>query len=469
VEETGGPPGRGVAFGRDWTQGNIFHNLLRLSWPMAVSNVLMMLGPTIDMIWVGRLGASSIAGVGVAGIAVQLVMGAMMGLMMGMRAMIARFIGAGDVDTANHVARQAFVISAVFAGIMAIVGSFFSRPILDLFGLEPDVVSEGAAYLRILFIGAAAMSFRMMAEGIMQASGDTVTPMGISVVYRLFHVALCPFLIFGWWIFPSLGVSGAALTNVISQSLGVLIGMWFLFTGRSLVFLGFSPSRMRLSMKNFRLDLDIIWRIIKIGFPALVSGIQRTLSQFFIMLFMAPFGTVAVAAHSINQRIEMILIMPGFAFGMGSGVLVGQNLGAGQPDRAERSAWLAVGLVEALMAIGAVVILVWAEGIIHIFNAEPELISLGAIFLRIAVAGYIVLGFMSVMMQALNGAGDTVPTMIVSMVMMWAVTIPLAYFLPKYTDLNVYGVRWGMAAGMIVGAIAYTVYFRAGRWKRKKV
>jgi len=226
---------------------------------------------------------------------------------------------------------------------------------------------------------------------------------------------------------------------------------------------------MRLSLKNFRLDLDIIWRIIKIGFPALVSGIQRTLSQFFIMLFMAPFGTIAVAAHSVNQRIEMILIMPGFAFGMGSGVLVGQNLGAGQPDRAERSAWLAVGLVESAMVVAAIVILVWAEGIISIFSAEPELVALGATFLRIAVAGYIVLGFMAVMMQALNGAGDTVPTMIVSMVMMWAVTIPLAYFLPKYTNLSVYGVRWGMAAGMIVGAIAYTVYFRAGRWKRKKV
>jgi len=299
VQETGGFPRRGPGFGRDWTKGNIFHNLLMLSWPMVISNSLNMLGPTIDMVWVGKLGAASIAGVGVAGIAVMLIMSAIMGLMMGMRAMIARFVGAGNVEGANHVAQQGFAISAIFAILMAVVGIFFAEPIMGLFGLEPDVVAEGVAYMRIIFVGAAAMSFRMMTEGIMQASGDAQTPMRITIFFRIFHVALCPFLIFGWWIFPRLGVSGAALTNVISQSLGLFISLWVLSTGRS---------RLRLSLKNFRLDPNIIWRIVRIGFPALISGIQRTFSQFFVMLFMAPFGTIAVAAHTINQRIEMMLL-----------------------------------------------------------------------------------------------------------------------------------------------------------------
>ena len=449
-----------VAFDRDWTKGNIMRNLLSLSWPMVVTNTLMMLGPTIDMVWVGKLGSASIAGVGVSGMAVQLLMGAMMGLMMGMRAIVARFIGAGDISAANHVARQGFAISAVFSLVVAVIGIFLAEPILILFGLEADVVAEGAAYMRILFVGSMAMSFRMVTEAIMQASGDTVSPMKITIGYRIFHIALCPFLIFGWWIFPSLGVSGAAITNIVSQSLGTAISFWFLFSGRT---------RLRLTLKNFRLDPGVIWRIVKIGFPALVSGIQRGLSNFLLMWFVVPFGTMAVAAHTVNQRVEMIMMMPAMAFGMASGVLVGQNLGAGQPERAEKSTWLAIGLVEGVAVIASVVILVAAENIVRIFNAEPAMVAIASNFLRIAVAGYIVLGFMAVSMNALFGAGDTMPPMVVSVLTVWLVTLPLAYFLPKFTTLEVYGVRWAMVAGMVVPGVALTIYFKLGRWKYKKV
>jgi len=181
---------------RDWTKGSIIRNLWSLSWPMIVSNSLNMLGPTIDMIWVGRLGAASVAGVGVAGIAVMMVMSMMMGLFMGLRAMVARFVGAGDNRGAIHVARQAFAISAVFSIVMAATGIFLAEQILILMGLEADVIAQGAAYMRILFVGVVVMSFRMVTEAIMHASGDTVIPMRIVIFFRLFHVALCPFQAF---------------------------------------------------------------------------------------------------------------------------------------------------------------------------------------------------------------------------------------------------------------------------------
>ncbi len=448
------------AFDRDWTKGNILRNLLLLSWPMLISNTLMMLGPTIDMVWVGKLGSASIAGVGVAGVAVMLVMVAMMGLIMGMRAMVARFVGAGDLPAANQVVGQAFILSATLSLVIAAVGVFFTEAILGLFGLEAAVVTQGAAYMRIQFLGQAAMAFRIMSDGVMQASGDTMTPMKQSVIYRLFHVVLCPFLIFGWWIFPRMGVSGAAITSVISQTLGTMLGLWVLFTGRS---------RLRLNLENFRLDLNIMWRMVRIGLPALVSGIQRVFSQFFLMYFMAPFGTLAVAAHSINQRIEMVLVMPAMAFGMAAGVLVGQNLGAVQPERAEKSVWLAVGLVEGIMVIISAAILLWAEGVACLFSPEPALVELAATFIRISVAGFILLGLMFVLMQSLSGAGDTMPTMIVSVVTVWAVVLPLAYFLPKITELGMYGIRWAIVSEMVVGAIIFTIYFQTGRWKRKKI
>ena len=492
--EVGGAPGgygggRG-AFGKDWTQGSIAGNLLRLSWPMVITSTLMMLGPTIDMIWVGKLGSASVAGVGVAGIAVQLTMGAIMGLAMGMRALIARFIGAGDTDSANQVAQQGFVISGGFAVLLAVIGIFLTEQILGIFGLEPDVMVEGVAYLRIQVIGIAAVSFRIVVESVMQASGDAVTPMVTATMYRLVHVALCPFLIFGWWVFPQLGVSGAALTTVISQSLGVALALWYLLNGRSLTFIGRSgrdeagrptgsryfwwiprnrPSRMRSSFRNFRFDTNIIWRIIKIGAPAMVSGMQRTFSQFVLMLFVSPFGRFALAAHTIVQRVEMILFIPGMAFGQAAGVLAGQNLGAAKPERAERSAWMSLLISEGFLITCSLVLLAWPAQVVSIINSEPELLEIAITYVRIAVTGYVVMGFTSTLMSVLSGAGDTVPPMIFSLITAWVVQLPLAYFLPKVGDLGVFGVRWAMSAGFVVGSVLFLAYFRTGRWKQKRV
>jgi len=460
MEEAGGSTRRRAAPERDWTQGSIVGNLWFLSWPMIVTSSLNIIGPTIDMIWVGKLGAASIAGVGVAGMAVQLVSMAKMGLVTGVRALVARFVGAGDTESANHVCQQAFVISAGFSAAMVTIGIFLAEPILRLLGVEPDVVTEGAAYMRIMFVGAAAMSFRMMSEGIMQASGDAVTPMRVGIFFRFFHVALCPFVIFGWWIFPRMGVSGAAMTNVISQSLGLALLLWILFTGRT---------RLQLTLRNFRLDFGIIWRAVKVGIPAAVMSMQMTIGNLVLMWIIVRFGTLAVAAHTICQRVEGFVHMPSGGLGQAAGVLAGQNLGAGQPERAVRSGWLAMGLVEAVMVIGSVAILLWAESLVRVFNPEPGLVEVTSNFLRIATAGYLFFGIAIVVMQCLNGAGDTMPPMIVALIMMWVFQLPLAYFLSQMTNLGVYGVRWAMVAGFVWAAVAAATYFRLGRWKRKRI
>jgi len=412
------------------------------------------------MVWIGKLGVASIAGVGVASMAVMLITSARMGLTAGTKAIISRFIGADDASGANHVAQQAFVISGGYVIVVALIGILFTEPILSLFGLEADVIAEGAAYMRIMFIGAIAMSFRMTAETIMQSSGDSVTPMRITVSFRIFHAALAPFLIFGWWIFPRFGVSGAALTNVISESLGVVVGLWILFTGRS---------RLHLTMRYFRLDLGIIWRILKIGIPASIMTMERTFANIVLMWFMAPFGTLAVAGHTLVQRVQAVLRMPSMGMGNASGVLVGQNLGADQPERAERSGWLAAGVAQVFTLSVSLAILLWAESIIRIFNSQPEVVEVASIFLRIHAAGFLLMGFYFVLQHSISGAGDTMPPMLITLLNFWLVQIPLAFLLPRFTNLGVYGVRWAMVAGAISGAIAYLVYFKVGWWKRKKV
>ncbi|MFC1909614.1 MATE family efflux transporter [Chloroflexota bacterium] len=427
---------------------------------MIVGNSLNLLGPVIDMVWVGKLGAAAIAGVGVAGMAVMLITSARMGLTQGTRALVARFIGAEDTDGANHVGQQAFVISSGYVIIVASIGILFAEPIIRLFGLQADVVAEGAAYIRIMFIGSIAMSFRMMAEAIMQASGDTVTPMRITVFYRIFHATLAPFLIFGWWIFPRLGVSGAAMTNVISQSLGGAIGFWILFSGRT---------RSRLTVRKFRFDLSMILRILKIGVPAAIMTMERTFGNIMLIWLMAPFGTLAVAGHTLIDRIQAVLRMPCMGLGVGAGVLAGQNLGARQPDRAEKSGWLAAGLAEGFTIIASLVILLWAENIIRVFNSEPDVVELASVFLRMHAAAYLVMGFYFVLQHCISGAGDTLPPMLITLLNLWLVQLPLAFVLSRYTNLGMYGVQWAMVVGVITGAAAYIIYFKVGRWKYKKV
>ena len=427
---------------------------------MTVGSTLNTLGPTIDMIWVGKLGSAAIAGVGVSGMIVMLMNSARMGLQTGTRALVARFVGAGDAEGANHVAQQAFVISAAFSVAMAVIGILLAETILRAFGVEPEVVREGSAYMRIMFVGAVAMSFRMMAEGIMQASGDTVTPMRISIAFRLVHVVLCPFLIFGWWIFPRLEVSGAAITNVISQSLGVTIGLWVLFTGRS---------RLRLTMKNFRLDPRTIWRIVRIGIPATITGVERTFANVVLVKFIVPFGTAAVAAHTVCQRVTNFLHMPGMGLGRGAGVLAAQNLGAKLPQRAERTSWIAAGLYTGVMVIGSIVVWLWAENIVRIFNTEPEVVEITSAFLRIAIGSFLVFGVVMVLSESLNGVGDTMVPMITTLLTMWGMQVPLAYFLPRITPLGVYGIRWAIVAAIVMRAVIYSTYFKSGRWKRKRV
>ena len=447
------------SFSRDWTEGSIVRNLWSLSWPMMISSSLMTLGPTIDMIWIGKLGSTSMAAVGVSGMAVMVANSLIMGVFAGLRAMVARYVGAGDIRGANHVTQQAFTLGAALAAFMAIIGVFFSEQILTLLGVEADVIELGAAYMRIQFIGMITMSVLRISEASMQASGDSVTPMRIAIFFRLLHLGLSPAFIFGLWIFPEMGIRGAALAGVITQGIGGGIGLWFLMTGRT---------RMKLTFRNFGVNPGIIWRLVKIGIPASITGMGRSFANLLLVTFISPFGTIAVAAHSLMQRVDGFVNMPATGFGVGAGVLVGQNLGAGKPDRAERSGWTAAVIFTTIMVFGSLFIWFFSPHIIRIFNSEPELVEIGTAFLHIQIVSYLVFGCTVVLSQSLNGAGDTMIPMIVTLFTMCFVQLPMAYLFTR-TSIGAAGVRWGVVSGMAVRTVIYTTYFKKGRWKRKKL
>jgi putative MATE family efflux protein len=446
---------------RDWTTGSITRNLFALSWPMVLTEFLYTFGISVDMIWVGRLGQVAMAGIGVAGLFAGFQMMIMTGLSIGTRAVVARFMGAGDIEGANHAAQQAFVISIIYAVIMSAAGVLMAEPVLKLMGFAPGVVASGASYMRIMFgLGSVTVAFWYMGYSIIQASGDALTPMWIIIFYRLLHFPLAYALVLGAWGFPNMGSDGAALANVLSRGVGAVLVLAVLYSGRS---------RLRLTMRGFRVDFDMMWRMVRIGLPALVMNVQRSASMIFVAKFVAPFGTTAVAAHSVAQRVDMVLVPACMGLGMSSGVLVGQNLGAGQPGRAERSARQAAALAAVLMVVAGIVVALYAESIVRIFSQEGDVVALTSTFLRISATGYILLGPGQVLMQSLAGAGDTIPPMVFSVITAWLIQLPLAYFLPQVGDLGVKGVRWGLVAGVIFQGLAAAAYFQLGRWKGKQV
>jgi putative MATE family efflux protein len=452
--------GEKIAQGKDWTKGPIARNLLLLSWPMVIMEGVWIVSQLLDMMWVGRIGPDSIAGVGIANTFLTLVYSVDMGMIVGVRAMIARYAGAGDIKGANHITAQAMLFAFCWGLLVTLIGVFLAGPILSIFGAEATVLREGTAYIRLMLAGW--VFFEVLVFGLyaIQAAGDTVTPMLIESAMRVIHMTFCPFLVLGLWFFPRLGVTGAALSNVGAQTLGCLAIIWIVFGGKS---------RLKVKIKDLRFAPGTMWRLLKIGVPALMMNLQNALGSNLLMRLVVPFGTVAVAAQSLTSRVEMFLFVPGLGLGTGVGVMTGQNLGANQVKRVSKTAWVAVGFVQAFMVICCVIILIWAEGILGIFTQDRSVVEMGAMFLRISTSAYFVMSISQIMQSCVSGAGDTVPIMVISIAVIWAVQLPLAFLLSRITGLEVFGIRWAMAAGMGFSTIAYLIYYLSGKWKTKKI
>jgi len=458
--DSAGIPAKKAAFGRDWTKGSTIRNLFSLSWPITVSATIYMVGGLVDMLWVGRLGSTAMAAVGTAGMALWMGLAAVMCLTVGARALIARFIGAEDMEGANHVARQALLVAGVYGLAIATLSAAFAGPILGLFGVDESVVAEGTVYLRICAASALPSSVWMVLEAAMQASGDVVRPMLMTISSKAVHMCIEPVLIFGWAFVPAMGIRGAAVTIAIAESVGMAAGLFIMLTGRT---------RLRLTLRGIAIDPKTMWRIIRIGIPALLMNVQGNFAGVMFMRLTAPFGTLAVAAQSLYMKIEQIALAPMMGFGMAAAVLVGQNLGARQPQRAERSGWLAVGLAEAIMVGLSLALIIFARQIVGLFDTEPGLTAIAVPFLRIAAAGYALTVAGNILQNCCNGAGDTLPPTLGTLFTTWAVQIPFALLLPNVGDLGVLGIRWAMVIGWGVSAAIFVVYFRLGRWKRKRV
>jgi putative MATE family efflux protein len=448
------------SFQRDLTQGSIVKNLLQLSWPMIVMEATYMVSQIWDMYWVGKAGgSSSIAAIGIANLIMMLISTVDMTLISGARAMISRFIGARDFESAKKVAGQTYIMAVIWGLLITLFGSFFIRDVLGIFGMEQQVIEEAVKFMRVFFAGWISLELLIMSLYIIQSTGDSFIPMLIEIFMRIVHMIFTPLLVLGIG-FPAMGISGAALSNVLGQTLGAIAGLVILFGGFT---------RMKLSLRDFKFIPSMMWREIKIGFWSMLQMLQYNISMLVVMKILVPFGTQALAADRIVGNIQGFVITPNMGLGGGVAVLVGQNLGAQQPERARKSALLGAGILTGFLLICGIVILIWAESLVAVFDQDPQVIATGAAFMRIATLGYLVMGVNTALQNCIAGAGDTLPNMLISLGMIWVVQIPLTYLLANFTDLGVNGIRWAMVISLFVGAAAYFLYFQSGRWKRKRV
>jgi len=443
---------------RDLTEGGIIRNIWYLALPMMGGNLLQNAFNIVDTIFVGKLGPSAIAAVGMSGIILHFVFVIIIGISTGTVALVARFIGAKKVPEAEQVAMQSLLLGVFCYAVVVALGYPLAPLMLRALGAAEEVVVPGTTYMRIIFIGAFTMILSMLAGAVLRAAGDAITPLKILVVSTLLNIGLDPLLIFGLWGFPRLGVAGSALATAISRGIGAGILLWIVLRGRTIV---------RFRIAHVRVDFSMMGRIVRIGIFASVQAILRNLGGVVLTRLVAVYGTFAVAAYVVGMRLQMIVMMPGFALAMAVSTLVGQNLGANKPERAEQTAWITTGLGFGIMTFCGVLYIVFAPGLIRVFNAHPDVVRIGTRYLYILAGTLGFIGLSIILGRALNGAGDTLSPMVITGIGL--LVLRLGFCLLFSWKLDLMGIWFGVAASTVIQGVMMGVWFRRGRWKVQRV
>ena len=442
------------------TEGSLVHGIRNLAVPMLVGAILQNLQSLINLFWVGRLGPTAVAAVAMAGTILMILFPMLMGLSTGTLALVARAVGAHRWDDAGEAASQSIILSAILGVLTGLVGWHYSDHLFRLLGAEPDVVAAGEAYMRIAMLGSFTGFVLFICSAALQGAGDTVRPMYIMAISNVLNIGLDPLFIFGIGPFPRMGVSGAALASVISQTVAAIAAVHVLFSGKG---------HLQIHFSQWKPNLSLSWRILRIGIPGSGQMLSRSLMSAVLMRIVAGCGTATVAAYGTGLRFHMLIMMPAFAFGGAAATMVGQNLGAGRPERSRLAAWIATGIDAVIMAVCAVVLMAFARPLIRAFNRDPAVVDIGAQYLRTVSPFYVFAALGVVLGRALNGAGDSIAPMIITVLSLWGLQVPLAIVLARIWHPPTDGIWWAINFAMILNGLLTAAWFEVGRWRHKRV
>jgi putative MATE family efflux protein len=445
---------------QNFTEGNISRSIVLLAVPMVLEMCMESLFGVVDVFWVSRLGADAMATVGLTETALTLIYVMALGLSMGATALVARRIGEKDEQAAGLVAVQAIVIGLVIAGATAIFGYFFAPNLLHIMGGSDSVVQLGSGYTRMILSGSATIFLLFLINAVFRGAGDAATAMRVLWIANIVNICLNPCLIFGLGPFPRLGVTGSAVGTTIGRGVGVLLQIWVLTSGRG---------RLVVHASQLRLDFLVVWRLIRLSLNAMFQYLVQMASWIGMVRIIASFGSSATAAYTVAIKVIIFAILPSWGMSNAAATLVGQNLGAGKPSRAESSVWR-TGLYNMLFlgTIGLLFIAL-APQIISLFTTDPMVAPMAISALRLFSCGNVSYSYGMVITAAFNGAGDTATPTVLNLICFWVCQIPLAWALAFHTGLGPNGVYVAVVASDSLLAALGILLFRRGKWKQVKV
>ncbi len=438
----------------DVTQGNLARNIWHLARPITISQMLFMLPNLYDTIWLGQLGRDAQAAAGLT-MSVRLTMiSVLMALSLGSGAVVSRYVGAKDQDKANLAVLQAVILMITASGSLGLFGVIFARPLLVLAGANGATLPLALRYARIIFAGLIAIEMVPSVGFMLNAAGAPKVMLGMTLLSTGTLLVTEPLLV-SW-----LGLEGAALALVGSNGVGMLWGLGLLVSGRAPV---------RLNLRHLRLDFPMMGRILRIALPAILQRGTPNLAMSYLTRLVSSYGAPTLAAWVIARRISDFALIPSMGLSRAIPAMVGQNLGAAQPERAARSVSL---IARAATLVGGCILgllALFAPQVMATFSHDAETSSIGAHVIRMLSIGYLGLALNYVFDAAQAGAGDTLSPMVINLISVWLIQVPLAYLLSQLVGLRADGVWLALVLSWILQATLMGLRFRQGRWKLKQV
>ena len=446
---------------QDYTTLSIDKAIFMLSIPMILEMVMESLFAVVDVYWVSRLNDNdAVATIGLTESVLTLVYSIAIGISMGATAMVARRVGEKDIKSAAVAGAQAIYIGIGFSLLISVVGIFFPDDILRVMGASEKLIENNAGYTRWMLTGNITIMMLFLINAVFRGAGDASLAMRSLWLANILNILLGPVFIFGFGAIPGYGVEGAAIATTIGRGTGVLYQVFHLVKGKGLI---------KLTKENLVFRPDIIVRLIKVSAGGAAQFIIGSASWIFLVRIMSTFGSASVAGYTIAIRLIVFAILPAWGMANASATLVGQNLGAGRPDRAEKSVWRAAFLNMIFLGSVGIIFIFFAKPMLNFFTNDPSVLKHGIQCLQIVCMGYVFYAYGMVISQSFNGAGDTRTPTLINLCGFWLFQIPLAYTLAFVLHTGAPGVYAAISIAESAIAIAGIIIFRQGKWKTVKI
>lgn len=445
---------------KEYTSGSIDRAIFMLSVPMILEMLMESLFAVVDVFFVAKLGVDAVATVGLTESMLMIIYSVAIGISMAATAVVARRIGEKNKDGAAHAGIQAIYLGVAFSILVSIAGIIYAKDLLALMGGSAELVANNYRYTQILIGTNVVILLLFLVNGIFRGAGDASIAMKSLWLANGLNIILCPTLIYGVGPIEGMGLTGAAMATFIGRGAGVCYQLYHLFNNKGMI---------RVKRKHIKPDLPLLGNIVKIASGGAAQFLIASASWIFLVRIISDFGSDALAGYTIGIRVIIFTLLPAWGMANAAATLVGQNMGAGQPERAERSVWRAAYFNMLFLVSVAVLFFTGAPWIVGLFSNEPMVMQYGVQCLRYVCLAYMLYGYGMVLSQAFNGAGDTRTPTLINLVGFWLFQIPLAYTLATIVGWGPKGVFSAIAIAESAIALAAIILFKRGRWKTTKV